>query len=587
MNFQNLTNRLSKEDYVKQSWDKGYQYLEDISSGKIVSNQWIKLAVKRFQNDLDRNDLEYRSEEIYKVFRFFSVLNVDNQKTQFSLMPFQAFALMNLFGFYYKRTNRRKYNYAFLFMARKNGKTGFIAALNLYFLVASGISNPLCLSIGSSPDARSHSAREASNFVYNTHALDSRLTPQGPKVSKNTIVFTDKKKSGSLKSVVSLSDRLDGYSTSSAILDECHTYKDDSLFNVIKSSIGRRYSAGENPLITLISTAGFLPTGFCANMIDIGKKVLEGKMKDDNFFYLIYTLDEEDGGDWRDKDSTGNYEDQNIWIKSNPALGELLDIEYLRGEYAQAKNLPSQMGNFKTKHLNIFVNQTSEWIKPEDYLPVCYNSPEEDYKDLTGFIGLDLSATRDLTALSLVFYDKDKDFYHVIHHFFRANNPDKRFRAGGQDLQEWIDAGYIQECSKPTIDYDLIWQKIKEWIEKYYIGSIVFDRFLAQLVIPNVESLYRPQDGGKIKITPFSQTSYKFGFPMTMFHKSIFDRNIALSDNPCLQWMIDNVVLYYDTNGNMKPMKNKGKDAIDGVMSTTMGFAGALDWYNVVNNTNQ
>ena len=143
----NSINRLSKDDYIKSSWNKGYQYVEDISSGTIVSNKWIKLAVKRFRNDLDRKDLEYRLEAIHKVFKFFSVLNVDSNKTQFSLMPFQSFALMNLFGFYYKGSNRRKYNYAFLFMSRKNGKTGFIAALNLYFLVASGVSNPLCLSI--------------------------------------------------------------------------------------------------------------------------------------------------------------------------------------------------------------------------------------------------------------------------------------------------------------------------------------------------------------------------------------------------------------------------------------------------------
>jgi len=561
--------RLKKAEYIDYCWKVGNQYAKDIKSGKIVANRWIKAAIDRYEKDLKNKKYHFKKEEVRKVFGFFSVLNVDQKGNQFKLMPYQCFILMNLFGFYYKNSERRKYNYALIFVSRKNGKTGFIAGLQLYFMIS--VPDPLCLSVGHSPDARSHTARAAATFVYQTPELIKRLQPQGPQSSKNKVVFKKEGKPGVLQSVVSTAERLDGFSTSSAVLDEIHAYNDDSLFNVIKSSTGTRFSNNENPMVTLISTAGFKPVGFCADMVTIGKRVLDGQAEDDSFFYMIYTLDDEDNGKW---------EDDSKWIKANPALGEILDIEYLKSEFTQAKNLTTQLPNFLTKHLNIFVNETSEWISRGVYSKVCYNADPALYKDLTGFIGLDLSATRDLTSLVVVFYDQDKDFYYVIPYFWRAKNEDKRFRKGGQDLKEWIDKGYITESSKKTIDYNQVFEKIKELNQQFYIGSITFDRYLSQLVLPQVEGLSR-LDGSPINIEPFAQTAYKYSFPMTTFEKSIYDGNCSLTDNPVFQWNIDNVVLYYDTNGNIKPMKNKGKDAIDGIVSAAMAFNGALSWYNL------
>jgi phage terminase large subunit-like protein len=562
--------RLSKQEYINDCWYKAGQYIVDIDNGAIVSNKWIKLAVKRYTDNCKSDDYELRKEEVDKVFGFFSVLNIDEFGLQFPILPFQCFIILNLFGLYIKGTIRRKYNYSFIFMARKNGKTQFVSALSLYNMISTP--NPLCLSIGASPDARSHSARASAGLVYNTPALDKRLKPQGPQDSKNKVVFKDKRKQGALKSVVSIGERLDGYSTSQAVLDEVHSYPDDTLFNVVKSSTGSRFSNGENPLIVLISTAGFRPTGFCSDMINVGKRVMEGRLEDESFFYMIYTLDDEDNGKWGEPD---------LWIKANPALGtQVLDSEYLKGEYTQSRNLKTQLPNFLTKHLNIFVSETSDWIAESVYKKVCYNSDPSEYEHLTGFIGLDLSATRDLTALVVVFYDPDKEFYHVLPYFFRANNPDKRFRKGGQDLQEWINKGWIIESSKKTIDYNQVFEKIQEINNKYYIGSIVFDKYLSNLVIPRAQELHR-QDGSPLVFEPFAQTSYKYSYPLSAFEKSIYDEQCSLTDNEVFQWNIDNVVLYYDTNGNCKPMKNKGKDAIDGIVAAAMAYSGALQWHNV------
>ncbi|MDS2610291.1 terminase large subunit, partial [Streptococcus pneumoniae] len=47
------------------------------------------------------------------------------------LQPWQHFVVVNLFGFYYKGTNERRFKEALIMLARKNGKTSFTAAIAL------------------------------------------------------------------------------------------------------------------------------------------------------------------------------------------------------------------------------------------------------------------------------------------------------------------------------------------------------------------------------------------------------------------------------------------------------------------------
>ena len=538
--------QLTIDDYVKQSWKSCEKYIHGVLNGTIKTNKWIKKAVERHLNDLKRKDIYYDSEKIEKVYKFFYFvhINIDNKYRRFELLPFQAFIIAALFGFYWKGSDKRKYRYAFLFMARKNGKSVFSAALQIYFLIADGVQDPQSLLLASTREQASICLDYATGIINHSPALRKRLEAQRYK-----IIFKDKTRGGFSKVLASNAHKLDGYSASGAILDEIHAYPDDKLYNVIKSSILAR----ENPMIFLITTAGFSLTSFCYNHMLYAQNILNGDITDDSMFAMLYTLDEED-----------DPADKSNWCKSNPALTKINHMDDLTSEYNQSRYSITQLNNFLTKHLNVFVDAEENWIPNEVLAPAFQDFDEKKLYGKDCYIGLDLSATRDLTALVCLIRDNDK--FYAIPYFFMANNAEKFLRSGGVNLKQWIKDGHVELCDTPTIDYDLVVDKFKQLQERYNIRMCSFDPHNSAAIINKLWDIGIPT-------APFQQRAQMFNEPLKALEKAIFDGDIIMK-NPALKWNLNNAVPYRDGNANIKLMKNKSLDSIDGAVSLAMAMGG-------------
>lgn len=51
-----------------------YKYIDDVSKGKVVVGENIRLAVARFQKDLKRDDLEFREDVVDSAIAFIATL---------------------------------------------------------------------------------------------------------------------------------------------------------------------------------------------------------------------------------------------------------------------------------------------------------------------------------------------------------------------------------------------------------------------------------------------------------------------------------------------------------------------------------
>ncbi len=51
-----------------------YKYIDDVSKGKVVVGENIKLAVARFQKDLKRDEFEFREDVVDKAIAFIGTL---------------------------------------------------------------------------------------------------------------------------------------------------------------------------------------------------------------------------------------------------------------------------------------------------------------------------------------------------------------------------------------------------------------------------------------------------------------------------------------------------------------------------------
>ena len=537
------------DDYVEECWDKASEYRYGVSNGSIVTNILVKQAVQRHINDLKRDDIEFRRERVERVFKFayFVNLNFKNKYQRFRFLPWQAFFVASIYGWWIKKTNKRRVRAGFLFIAKKNGKSSFAALLQLYALMADGEIEPQSILCAQTREQAGFCLNYATTMVQQSPALRKRVEP-----FRSKIQFIDKNITGFSRTVAGVAKNLAGFNTSFAIFDEVGGAEDDDVYQEIKSGTIYR----QNPLLLCISTAGFSETNLANKLFEEGKAVLKGDQVNDSYFYLLYCLDEGD-----------DPQDRSLWIKANPSLGELFDIDVLETELATA-SLGTGAQSFMVKHLNLFISSSNSWI-PDEYLDKAFTTlSEKEFKELEGkecFGGLDLSSSHDLTSLVLLFNIDGK--FKILSYFFRANNPKNKKRKSGVDIQKWIDKKYIIESKIKTIDYDFLRDFIIELSKKYEIRQLGYDRWQSDLLIPRLQD-------ARITCRNIPQTHAVSHGPIKYMEKLIYDEKISMGGNPVLKWNFKNVVIGFDSSGYLKFMKNKSKDSIDGAVSTVMALAG-------------
>lgn len=548
-----MDKRLNSDEYVLYCYKILKEYITGIQDGSIITNKWIKLAVKLYLHNLERKDLELKLEKVAKVLKFMSIcnLNIDNKYRQFIPAPYQMFLIYNLFLFYYKDTDERLYDTALLFIGRKNGKSAFAALLSIYFLLADGQTDPQSILLAYTRDQTHRVFDFCEGIIKNTPELKKRLT-----IKLNKINLKDRKQVGFLETVPSKDKSVEGYNISAAILDEIHTYTDEKLYTVTEKST----SARTNSMILMITSAGTITDSFANEYVNYAKSVLTGDIEDDSLFPMVYTLD--------DKDDPN---DEKNWIKSNPGLGTIKKLRKLRKYYREAKFLPSVWNEFIVKDLNVFYGSSDQWIGDEYLNKVAKKVNEKELLGRNVFLGLDLSSTKDLASIVCLFPDDEGKKFISIPYFFFANQPSKKVRKGGINLVPWIKRGDIIQCQTETMDYDLILEKIKEIRSKFNIIQLGYDDWNSAWIIPQTEKL-------GIECVKFQQNAKKFNMPLKVLEKLIIEQNINLSDNKAFLWNMRNVKLYVDGNGNIKIMKNKSKDSVDGAVSLGMAIGVYMEY---------
>ena len=150
------------------------------------------------------------------------------------------------------------------------------------------------------------------------------------------------------------------------------------------------------------------------------------------------------------------------------------------------------------------------------------------------------------------------------------NDGEKMLRSGGLSLYNWINDGLIYKSSSKTIDYDVIRDTLIEINNKYNIKIIYYDPSNSAIFIDKLR-----KTGILNKCKPFPQRTHNFNEPLKYLEKLIFDEDIIM-DSPVLKWNINNAIIYTDGNGNIKIMKNKSADSVDGAVALGMAVGGYL-----------
>ena len=523
------------------------KYINDIKSGTILSGLYVKNAVKRFENDLLREDLELRDDKVQLVIDFVKTLSHFTGKhaeKPFVLKGWQHFILSNIYGFYYKGTDRRRFNNVYIEIARKNGKTAISAALSLYHLIADGEAGGQIL-------IAANSKEQAKIAFDTTKGFCKSLDPEEKFLRKFRADIILDVTNSFIKVLAADSDKLDGFNCSFGLVDEYHSAPNPKVRDVLRSSQGMR----ENPLLITITTAGFDKSLPCYELRTVCTEIISGLKEDDNTFAIIYSNDE--GDDWKDEQN---------WIKSNPNLDITIGKDFLRKQIVQAINSPSDELGVRTKNFNEWMDSTTTWI-PDDYIIKSTKKFDfADFKDYDCYIGVDLASNVDLTAVSYLFV-KDNKFHFKVLYYLPDNS--LQTRADRDLYKDWKRRGYLTTTSGNVTDYDYITSDIIKIGRDNNIVGIYYDKYNS-----TQWAITATQEG--LPLEPYSQTIGNFNAPTKELERLILSNRVVLDDNPITRFCYRNVELKLDHNGNCKPNKGIEKRKIDGVIASIQALAAYL-----------
>jgi len=511
-------------------------YANSVLTDKIKSCSYVKLAAQRFLNDLNNDNYYYNQEAADSVINFINTLYLTEQvkPKHFNLESWQTFIICNLYGLYNKSTDNRKYRYAYIELARKSGKSQIVNALALYHLIFDTDAQ-VVVSANSKEQAKNIDFKKCKQFAAQLDNKQKHI-----KHYYNSLKYKDSE----LIVTASEASKLDGLNTSFAIIDELHEAPNSLMYNVIKSSMGSR----RMPMFCVITTAGFDTTSFCYQLRSYCLDILNKIAIDTAQFCIIYTLDEAD--DFTNKD---------VWIKSNPNLNISVYPEFIESEVNKAVNFEAEKNGVLVKNFNMWLKPNSEdvWLDEKYVVDAMQNISitDDKFKQCELVVGIDLSSTTDITAVSYLTEIENKTYffndYYIPQDSLNSNINKDMFRNAMNNKHINITAGNV-------VDYDRILQDILKVNDIIPVVLVGYDKWNStQFAISATQA--------GLNLVAYSQTAGSMNKPIKEFSRMMLSGTIIIQKNILTKWMISNVIIKQNPMGNLSIDKSSKKNKIDGI----------------------
>jgi phage terminase large subunit-like protein len=529
------------------------QYCTDISKGTINSGIYTSKAIKRFLDDLKRQDSpgfpytfipEY-AEEIIAFAESLTIPDMQTEDKKLHLLPWMKFIYYNLYGWVHKaEPKRRRFRAGYVEVARKNSKTtSLLFPIILYDFLTTDAAESYFVSKDEKQSAKAY--RELLFII--------KADPELSKATEHTVTAITYQNSR-IAFFSSESTALDAYKNSCSVLDEFHDYDNDRAVTAFRSGGRSRL----NLLLLIITSAGVSIEGPCYAENEKARKILNGILTDESYFTVIYAYDE--GDDWKDPQN---------FIKANPSLGVILRQDILENDLHDARITPSHQPDFKAKTCGIWTNASVSWI-PLQLWEQGQQGKSPDFADFVGtdaYGAIDLSIIDDFTAYTLCFYRDDMCY--LKHRFYIPQDTVReRYLTENINITDWIQRGIVTAIPGPTIDYAYILSDLIADATLYKIRELPYDRWQSDRLIEQIQGSLP-----HTVVIPFDQSLKRMAQPTKNFEKLIKEKRV-IDHNPVMKWMITNAVVKPDVNNNYKPLKEyrSSTKRIDAVITSIMAI---------------
>jgi phage terminase large subunit-like protein len=549
-------------------------YARAVTQGQIIAGPHVRASCARHLRDLEtakERGLSWDLEAATHALGFFpAVLRLSEGQFEgkpFDLHPAQVFIVGSIFG--WKRADgTRRFRRAYIEQGKGNGKSPLAGGVGLYMLVADGEPGAQIFAAAAKMDQARILFNDAVAMVRQSPELEKRLTPTGINPVNNLAwldrgsffrpVGRDTGKTGS------------GMRPHGVLIDELHEHPNRDTLEMLE----RGFKFRRNPLVFMITNSGSDRNSVCWEEHEHAVKVAHGDVDDDTTFSYVCALDEADDP----------LSDPSCWIKANPLLGVTITESYLADVAAQARAIPGKANGIRRLHFCQWTDAESAWVSREVWA-ACEDGGMtlEEFEGQDCWIGLDLGATKDLTAKAMIFRDGQTDdgrpkFALFAHGYTPADTLLAREKQDKAPYSVWVQGGYVTATPGKVVRFDQVAADIVDDAARFEVEAVAYDRWLIRnfentldevgVTLPLVE---HPQGINRRKDSQLWMPG-----SIDAFEDLLLEGRLRIQVNPALQSAVAGATFWASPAGLRRFEKQRASTRIDLAVAAAMAIGAAL-----------
>ena len=500
---------------------------------------------------------EERAEHICDFFESQLVLYEGEFAGQpFKLMDWQREFLSRAFGWvkYSKEWDRegRRFRKCALWVPKKNGKSPLAAGVGLYMLTADGENGQKVFSVAKDGKQAKIVHTHAQEMVKRSPALSANC-----KINKSTgrIFYEPTTSFYDILSGDNITGQ-EGHNGGGLIVDEKHVVS-GRLAKVLEYMGASR----SEPIEFGVSTYGNT-TGYGKVDSDYGKAVERGDVVDEAYLHKAYEIP-----DWANDEDCKT---SKVWKICNPSWGVTIKESEIKASCERAQRSQTDWLHFQMYRLNKWLSGANPWLRNDEWAKNAENFELEDFLGKPVWLALDLSKTRDMSALTLMFKD-DKPEEPVFYQFPFFWLPEQYAKDNCEkaDFLGWAEEGYLELIEGSTVRQSFIKNKMTWVNENFDVQAISYDRTYAFDLITDfceMELDWLPIE--------FGQSMSTYAGPTENFEAMLTEGRLKHNNHKVLNWQAGHCQVKQNDRGDKMPAKPKKDDfrKIDGIVTGVMAL---------------
>lgn len=184
------------------------------------------------------------------------------------------------------------------------------------------------------------------------------------------------------------------------------------------------------------------------------------------------------------------------------------------------------------------------------------------------FIGLDLSASRDLTALVSVFPAEDGRIDVVPRFYLPEEGLPEKSEADRTPWDQWARSGHLVAMPGAVVDPAYIAHDLAKLAAAHDVRGVAYDRWRIEDMRRELAAI-----GADLPLRDFGQGFRDMAPAIDLLERLVAEGRLRHGGHPILTMCASNAVIERDAAGNRKLAKHKSSGKIDGLVALAMALA--------------